>query len=930
VAFFRITVETHGVEERPNLIGRADVRRRVREQLADGSVLVYGPPGIGKSTLVGAVAADLAGSGNRVMWTSPGPSEATLPYLALIDLFGPTLSEVRGQLPTHLLTALEVALMRRDAGESPHDQLAVRLAVLELLRVLAADRPIIVVLDDVQWVDPPSAEVLSFAARRLPGDRVRVLAAERVEDGAEPTQQALCPQPLHELMLEALPEPDLAELLRTRLGAGYPRGMLHRVYQASAGNPFYALELARALSRRGRPLGVADPLPVSDRLRGLLAERLATLDNPVRRGLLLVAASARPTRTLLADCGVSGELEAARVAGLVDVRGNDLVTFTHPLLGELIYGDASEVERIAAHRTLSHHIDEPIERGRHLALATPAVDESLAQTLMAAAEAAAGRGAPAIAAALTRLAAERTPPGEPERVAARLLSAARLARTAGLPVDAREAAETALSVGTSRQTRVFARLLLVELEGQDLSRIDPLLDAAYTDARGVPRLEARVRLQRAAKAEYDGDYPLALAEASEAERLADASGDTECLVEALTFRGGVEGNMGDPRADELHRRSWELARDLPLTAPVVHARQLWAMTLVFRGDVEGGLREIVPLRAAVERGGTLRELAWVLISYASIHMRAGRASGALVAGRRCAQLFEDVELTPGIGLVVGSGVELLGGTVEAGARYAERAVAACENAGDEEWLHVALAQMGQAHLLAGDPAAAVDVMRRARAIEERLGLTDPAIVPWHADFGEALVGAGFRHEAADLVADVRAKAERMDRQVVMLGLARVESLINAASGDSRSAADELRRTLDKYADHPYPLDVARGYLTLGVLERRAHRRSAAREALVEAENRYTVAGAVPWVAVVRTELARLDGGRAGGELSDTEQRIVELVRAGATNREIAGTLFLSVKAVEANLTRLYRRLGVRNRTQLVRALDGAQPGGSEL
>jgi DNA-binding NarL/FixJ family response regulator len=910
------------VAERSNLIGRADVRRRVRERLAVGSVLVYGPAGIGKSTLVGAVAADFTAAGDRVLWTSPGPSESTLPYLALIDLLGPVLSETRASLPGHLLAALEVALMRRDAGGSPHDQLAVRLAVLELLRVLTADRRILVVLDDAQWVDPPSAEVLAFAARRLPGDRVRVLAAERVEDGAEPTCQAMCPPPLYELLLEALSESDLAELLRARLGAGYPRGMLHRVYEASGGNPFFALELARTLARRGRSVGPSDPLPVSDRLRALLTERLAALDDRVRRAMLLVAASARPGRALLAECRVSAELEAARASGLVEIRGGDLVGFTHPLLGELIYGDASDEERTAAHALLAEHTDEPIERARHLALATPEADEALARTLAEAAEVAAGRGAPAVAAGLTRLAADRTPAEDFDRVAARLLASAKLARAAGLPLEARESAEVALAQGGTRETRVDARLLLVELEGEDLSGVEPLLDAAYADAAGNPHLETKVHLKRAKKAEYDGDYQRVLAEAGHAERLAEVSGDTEQLIEALTWRASTEGTLGDLSADELRRKAWQLSHGMPLTAPVVQARQLWAMTLLFRGDVSGALREIVPLRAAVEREGTLRELAWVLISYASIHMRAGRAAAALAAGRRCAQLFEDVETTPGFGLVVGAGVEIVGGTVEAAIRYAERGVAATADAGNTEMMHLAHAVAGQAYLLAGDPATAVDLMRKARGVELRMGYVDPAIVPWHADFAEALVAAGHRHEAADLIADVRAKAELMDRQVVMLGLARVEALVNAAAGDTRTAADELRRTLDKCGDHPYPLDVARAYLTLGVLERRAHRRSAAREALAEAETRFLAASAAPWVALVRTELARLDGGRAGGELSDTEQRIVELVRAGATNREIAGTLFLSVKAVEANLTRLYRRLGVRNRTQLVRALDG--------
>jgi DNA-binding CsgD family transcriptional regulator len=151
-------------------------------------------------------------------------------------------------------------------------------------------------------------------------------------------------------------------------------------------------------------------------------------------------------------------------------------------------------------------------------------------------------------------------------------------------------------------------------------------------------------------------------------------------------------------------------------------------------------------------------------------------------------------------------------------------------------------------------------------------------------------------------------------------------VLAAAGGDPRAAAEGLSAALDSWAAHPYPVELARAWHVLGVLERRAHRRGAAREALTEAVSRYAAAGAAPWRAAAEMELARLDGAR-GATLTDTERRIVELVRSGATNREIARTTFLSIKAVEANLTRLYRRFGVRSREQLAKgAADSLDSG----
>jgi DNA-binding CsgD family transcriptional regulator len=906
------------VNSRPSTpIGRGEILGQARARLAaGGSVLLYGPAGIGKSTILQALAADADPA--LVLRANAAEAEAELPYLALVDLFDGVLDEYAVALPVHLRVALDGALLRSSLPDTAHDQLAVRLAVLELLRALAANRPVLLVLDDVQWIDQPSAGVLRFVTRRLGSVAARVLAAERASDGGTPTALDLCPPGCLELVVPPLPESDVADLLRTRLGGPVPRSRLHRVYTASGGNPLFAVELGRALRERDEDSPNA-PLPVPDRLRALLAARIATLPGYARPALLVAAATARPSRSLLEHCGVAvdEELSEAACAGVISVDG-EAVTFTHPLLREMVYADANPAERRRAHELLAEAVSDPVERARHLAQARPEPDESLAESLADAAAVARLRGAPATAADLAALASERTPAAIPGVAAMRWLSAAEYAYDAGSPADATRYATAGLREATDPRTRVGARLLLVDLAGQDKSGIAPLLDAAFRDATGDLGLLARVRLYRAVKAHYDRDTEAALGELKLAEETAERCGDLDCLVEVLGWRGSFHDG---PEGDQILERAGELALGLPLTRPVVAARQLAAMSRLFRGDVAEATRRIESLRTAVEGSGTVHDLAVVLISVAGIYWRAGRCADALAAGRYCVRLYADVEITPGPGLLVGAMSELLGGTAEQAALYAEQAVRAIQDAGDEDWLKLAHATQGMVYLLRGDPVMAADVMRQGWALEQSHGRVDPGVLPWHADFIEALIASGARGEAAAVLAEVQRCAERLGRDVAMLGLARAGAVL-AAGADPREAAESLATAIEKWADHPYPLEVARAWHTLGGLERRAHRRGAARAALTEAVRRYTAAEAVPWRQVAAAELARLDGGRGAG-LSETERRIVELVRGGATNREIARSMFLSIKAVEANLTRLYRRLGVRNRAQLARALDSA-------
>ena len=661
-----------------------------------------------------------------------------------------------------------------------------------------------------------------------------------------------------------------------------------------------------------------EPLPVPDRLRNLLAARVACLPSVDRPALLVVAAAARPSLSLVGRCGFpSARIGAAVASGVLVADADEGLRFSHPLLREMVYADATVAARREAHERLAETVADPVERARHLAAARTEPEEALAECLADAASAARLRGAPAMAADLATLAAERTPHDTPGVAAVRRLSAAQYAFAAGLLADARQHAVAALRDAADRRTRVGARLLLVEMSGDDHSNSGPLLDAAFVEAVDAPDLLAHVRMYKAVKAYYDGDTEAALAELKRAEEAAERCGDMERLVEVLSWRGNM---LVGEEGDELLERAGKLARGLSLTPAVVGARQVAAMSRLFKGDVPDAVRRIEALKVAVERAGTVRDLAAVLVSVAGIYGRAGRCADSLAAGRACVRLYVDVENTPGPGYLAAALAESVGGTATAAAGYAEKAMGACLAAGDEDWIKLGYATSGMVHLLRGDPVAAAENMRAAWRLEQRLGRLDPGVFLWHADFIEALVGAGARTEAADVLADVSKHAQHLDRQVAMLGLARAGAVLTAATGEAREGAEQLARAIDDWSDHAYPLEVARAWYVLGGLERRAHRRGAARAALSEAVRRYAEAEARPWQEVAAADLARLDGGRGAG-LSETERRIVELVRGGATNREIARALFLSIKAVEANLTRLYRRLNVRNRAQLARVLD---------
>jgi len=950
---------------------REAAQAAARALAAGPGALLTGPAGIGKSHLVAALTARARADGILVLACTPAEAELQLPFVSLIDLLAPVGDDALDRLPLGQRAVLRAALLRGEGSEPAPRGVQVRLAVLTLLRALAAERPVWIVADDLQWMDEPTAEVLAFVCRRTTGMRLRVLATERVAPGRAPTRAGLCPPGTALLTVPPLTVADLRSMLEIRTGAPVTAAQARDIHHAARGNPLYALELLRARPAHG------EPQPVPPRLRSLLLARLRALPEPVRATLVLASAATRPDLTLLATAGgpaAPANLEAAESHGVVRIAQDGHLEFEHPLVRDVIYSEAAGHERRAAHAALAAASAEPVERARHRALADPSQDEDVARDLIDAATAARRRGAPATAADLAALAAARTPAPAFRDRAERTLSAAEYAYDAGQHERARHeaaellAAQTAGGGGLDPSQCVRARIVLLKSSGQALEGEKATLDAGIAEAAGDPALEARLRLWCSARDLLAGRVESATVEVRRAARLAEQAGPDEAAtrVVALTDLAYILQLTGDPAAEPTLREAFDVAREHG-----IEDTRLWD-SLITHAILDQHANRLAEAEAAI--GAMLARFGDVVgveeqfsaqLALIEVRARGGDGPGALAAARRAAEIFEDIDDSRGTVLYAQAAAEAVGGSLRRAADLAEAGARAAERDGDRFWLLWNLTVLGRARLLLGEPARAVEVLREVRRIEREMGVGDPAIGRWHADLAEALIALGAHEEARQLIAEVCDTARRLGRTSVLAAMQRAAALRALALGDTAVADSLLHGAAEDLRGVTAPLELVRTLLAIADLERRRRRRAAERAALTEARAVCATTGAVAYLPRVDERLARIGapppaaplggvgaapgtGGGAGaaglGEgadeqaaaagdqrsqdpLTPAERRVAELAGAGATNREIAAACYLSVKTVEATLSRVYRKLGVRSRTELANLLPahGRQP-----
>ncbi|MGI5136013.1 helix-turn-helix transcriptional regulator [Streptomyces sp. CA-106110] len=922
---------------RPDLvIGREELFAGAREQLAaGGSVLVHGPAGIGKSTVLRALAAEYGETVRTVLRCSATQSESHLPFLALADLLGLVVDEVASQLPAPQRTALESALTGRGESTLQRDGLALRLAVLSTLRALAARGPVLIVADDLQWLDPASTELLGFAARRLGGTPVQLLCAVRThnEPQAQEHDRYLGTSPPDTLAVRVNPlsRTHVAELLDHRGYTGLPRSTVRDIHRTSGGNPLFALELGRALAESSRPPRPGEPLPVPTSLRALVLSRLEALSAEARRTLLVASAGARPTLALLRAAGrQNAEAETAQAAalGLMGTeRDTPGVRFAHPLISAALYAQASPEERRGAHAALATAAADPIERARHLALATTGTDPHVAERLGEAAAAARDRGAPSVAAGLGLLAARHTPCDTVPGPDTRRSQAAEDALTAGETDFARDIAHEVLAQATEPADRVRAWMVVIDAAGHAMAEVDSVFPQALADAGDDPRLLTLVHYQLAWRALLvEGDFERAREEGALAADLAARAGDRRNELLALAFQAQAETLMGHPDAPATIKRALKEPQDPRVACDHNGAGAVRFRWLVMSDQLGEARKTVSALLREARRRGMVEAEVHFLRGLAETELRAGHCGRALDLARESLRLARDTGIGEAASAMLTSLAEAAGGEVDRALTLAREAVGRAEEDGDVIYLSRALAALGHAQLVAGDAAGTVHSLRRVRELEEGLGVTDPARGRWQGDLAEALVRIGEPAEAQDVVDATRARALRLGRESVLAVLDRAEALIRAGRGEAEEAERQLTSAQDRLAALGYCLEEARAAYALAHL--RTQRPGQA--SYDEAARLFRRCRAMPWLRQVET--ASVTGpaqpplaAAALDTLAATERQVAALVMEGATNREIAARLFISVKTVEATLTRIYRKLGIRSRVDIVRLAAGQRP-----
>ncbi|MFE9022741.1 AAA family ATPase [Streptomyces sp. NPDC007808] len=921
------------------VIGREELFGAAREQLErGGSVLLHGPAGIGKSTVLRALAAEYGHEARTVLRCSPTETESHLPFLALADLLGLVLDEVSDRLPAAQRTALEAALTGRGESTLQRDGLALRLAVLSALRALAEAGPVLVVADDLQWLDPASAELLGFAARRLGDTPVRMLCAVRTEDQEYDRHLRAAPPDTLAVRLGPLTRAQMSALLDHRGFTGLPRSTVRDIHRTSGGNALFALELGRALAENPTPPRAGEPLPVPTSLRALVLNRLEMLSQEARRTLLVASAGARPTLALLHAAGRhNAEAETAQAAELgllaTEPEGPAL-RFAHPMISAALYAEAPAQERRAAHTALSTAASDPIERARHLALATSGTDPEVAARLAEAAALARDRGAPSVAAQLSLLAARHTPADGPPRPEVLRLDAAEDAVTAGELDLARDIAREVLTRATVPADRVRAWIIVIDTAGHAMTEVDAVFPQALADAGEDPRLLALVHYQLTWRAVLvKGDFDEAREEAAYAAALAARADDRYTELMALAFQAQIETLMGHPDAPATIRRALQEPQDPRVACHhngAGYSRFRW---LIMSDQLPEARTAVTTLLREVRRHGWVESEVHFLRGVAETELHSGHCGHALDLARESLRLARDTGIGEVASAVLTSLAEAAGGEVDRALALAREALEHAERDGDQMYCSRALAALGHAQLVAGDTSAAVGSLRRVREVEQSLGITDPARGRWHGDLAEALVRGGELAEAQDVIDVTREQALRLNRGSVLAVLDRAEALVRAARGEQEAAVAQATSAQDRLGRLGYGLEEARAAFALAQLRTSAPGPTS----YDEATRLFRRCRALPWLRRVEaaTEARRAQAvptpasapnGRDGVDgldgLASMERQVAALVMEGATNREIATRLFISVKTVEATLTRVYRKLGIRSRVDIVRLAAG--------
>jgi DNA-binding CsgD family transcriptional regulator len=837
----------------------------------------------------------------------------------LVDLIGGDVGEFAAVLPSPLRRALDVVLQRADPTEDRADALGVNLAVLELLEALTDRQRLLLILDDVQWLDPPTRGVLGFAIRRLAGRQLAVVAAVRGTDGT--SVEWLLPEPRAIVTVGPMTEAEIAHVVALRTGRMPTPGRAARLHRLSGGNPYLAVEVARAAS--DLPSGVED-LPVPQRYRPVLAARLSGLSSAARRTVLAAALLSRPTPQTLTRIGGQDGLPDAEAASVLKRTGK-LVEFDHPLLAAVSREEAEPATIRSMHAELASVVRDAVECARHLALSTPSADGQVAAEVEAAADIAAGRAAIATAAELARHAFTLTPDAALEDRVRRAVSAARWLDQIGESAAAKELLGpliAALPIGPQR-----ARCLttLAGSIGQEIAGTIQLFGEALAQPGLQPSDEIEIHIELSNMHILRGDLAEARKEAALAEANARAAGHAGLAARAALYEAVIEVFSGIPPTESsawalVQAHSWD-------SAPVYdHPDMVLAWEASYTHEDQA--RAVELLEGLAGRARVFNDLpyeGWVALLRAEAEIRRGELATADTLANKGYRILSD-GVRDQFPLYVRAHVAAWRGDLATARDLAGEGLRMARETGDVIFEAQNLLVLGFTELAAGRYKAACGHETAVRDLMDRMRWGHPGVFRWQGDAVEAFLGVGRVDEAGEVASELWRQADRLDLRGCRALAARCDGLIHAHRGDLQQAQDSLSQSLRLMDGLDMPLERGRSLLALGVARRRGRQRATARAALTEAREIFTEAGATVWARRVDEEIARTVGARGRPSLTVGERAVADLAAAGATNREIGAQLFLSPKTVEAVLTRVYRKLGVRSRTELARQLQPERRG----
>jgi DNA-binding CsgD family transcriptional regulator len=645
--------------------------------------------------------------------------------------------------------------------------------------------------------------------------------------------------------------------------------------------------------------------------------------------LLLTAAASQPTASLISqaigDTDADRDIEAALDEGVIEAS-EGRIRPTHPLLATVRYSVASGAERRQAHRRLAVVSVDQEERARHLALAAEKPDEDVAAELEAATRQASRRGAPDAAAELADLARELTPADRPEDRIHRTIHAGQFAFEAGGIDKAAACLEEAVASTPAGPLRAEALLYLarVRYHSDDAGAALALAEQALEEVGDDEELKPHLQLELAAAAEAVGDRERARAHAREAVALAEPRGNEAVLAEALTLVGFHDFLAGEPDARSTMRRALELEGAATSVRPLRSPTFRQAGVAMWMDELDAARSTFTELAKRSREGGDEGSLAVILFMLAEVECAAGNWSD----GRACAD--ESCEITAWTGhlpyrslaLSVRSLIDGHLGRAESARAAAEEGLQLAQRTGLVQASQFNLAALGFLELSLDNPKETNELLWPMTEGVLAVGVREPGVLRFLPDEIEALIAIGETETARSILEPFAAQAKLLDRSWALATSERGWGLLHASTGDLPDALGAFERALEAHAMFDEPFELARTLLAQGQTFRRMKQWGRARGSLGESLAIFERLGAVLWADKASTEMARI-GGRAPGplDLTPTEQEVADLVGSGLTNREVAQALFLSVSTVEANLRRIYGKLGVRSRTELSRKLS---------